>query len=126
MIEHSEEFFNSQLLPVFNNFEFSGYEPFKVAILEDKSYSDYLTLIFVQGCLFKQISFLEKNIFDYKSYLPYYKKIEEKFINEERFFFYKDIPLVKIGYYKENDAIGELVYPLLKECIEEDLKIIND
>ncbi len=122
MIENNEDYFNNKLLPVFNNFIFSGYDAFKVPILPNKKDSDYFCSIFVQGSLFRQISFIENKIFNYQTYLPYYKKIEEKFINDERYFIYKNIPLVKITYYKDNDQIGELVYPLFKDCIENDLR----
>ncbi len=122
MIENNEDYFNNKLLPVFNNFIFSGYDAYIVPVLPKKEDSNYFCSIFVQGCLFRQISFLENKKFEYKTYLPYYKKIEEKFIEDERFFFYKNIPLVKISYYKKDDKVGELVYPLLKECIENDLR----
>lgn len=122
MIENNEDYFNNKLLPVFNNFLFSSYDPYRVPILPNKEDSDYFRSIFVQGCLFRQISFLENKKFDYKTYLPHYRKVEEKFINNEKFFFYKNIHLVKVSYYKDNDTIGELVYPLLKECIENDLR----
>lgn len=118
-----QTYLEEKLLPVFKQFIFSGYDAFKVAILENKQDSDYFTLIFLHGCLYRQICFaLSESLSgaQYKFYFDHY--VSERFEDDSRIFSFRGTDFVKISYYYEGDRVGELVYPLFAACIEADLK----
>ena len=118
-----ETYLEEKLLPVFKNFIFSGYDAFKVGIFENRDDSRFFLVIFLHGCLYRQICFaLGKQLSgaQYKFYFD--NHVTERFEDDSRIFSFQGTDFVKISFYYEGERCGELVYPLLAACIEADLK----
>lgn len=118
-----ETYLEEKLLPVFKNFLFSGYDAFKVGIYESKADARFFTVIYLHGCLYRQICFALGEQLSGAQYKFYFDNdVSERFEDDSRIFSFRGTDFAKISYYYEGERIGELVYPLLAACIEADLK----
>lgn len=118
-----ESTYEETLIGVFKNFCFSGYEPFVVPILPMQDDSDYLSSVFMHGCLYRQLCFILDRELSLNEYFEVFSTVAIRLDDDDLIYSFAGTDLVRIEDYYDGDRCGEYIYPLLGSCIERDMRL---